>query len=139
MFDDYQCSKCNLAFTIGCHEWAGPPRGYSARSLLVCSKCGIQHAIIHPTSVKWIFNKPEIIESLPHKIVLRPLKESDISLLTVIHKFFKNRKRTKNKDHQFLPCQSCNTVGSLVGGWKFGAKCPQCTEPIYEPIRKWMT
>src|SRR5262245_55217581 len=43
----FKCMHCKLGFTTGWYHYQRQDSGYCARTLLVCTECGTQHAIEH--------------------------------------------------------------------------------------------
>ncbi|BET65440.1 hypothetical protein ASA1KI_03580 [Opitutales bacterium ASA1] len=134
---DYECPNCRLAFSVGWYHYHGVGTGYGARTLLVCSSCGIQHSIEHPVR-RSEEKRPIALESYEDLVV-------DCKRVIPNGPLFPDRKWARrvsieNEDLAHLSCQSCGSAGTLRKDWPIvGAPCPRCGEKISKAIGKWMT
>jgi hypothetical protein len=47
---DFECSECDLHFSVGWFHYHSFESGYGSKTLLVCRRCGTRHAIEHALS-----------------------------------------------------------------------------------------
>ena len=138
MPSDFECQNCHLAFRVGWYHYHRLDSGYGARTLLVCSVCGIQHSIEHPIQKKKEEPKPLVLESFNEPIT-NAQKLSGTNLLS-FDKEWKNRALIESEKVKDLLCQHCASVGTLVAECPlFGAPCPKCGTKIQKALTSWRT
>ena len=118
-----RCRRCNLIFSVGWYHYHEYSSGYFASTLLVCSHCGVQHAVRHPGGAKGDARKPELLEAHEKPMFWEqpgpegPTQNKD-SLIRVIE--------IGRKPITELTCSACGTIGALVDQWPPVGVCPNC-------------
>jgi RNase P subunit RPR2 len=138
MPSDFECPNCHLGFSVGWYHYHRSDSGYIARTLLVCSVCGVQHSIEHPIQKKNEEPKPLVLESF-NEPMINVQRVSGTKLLSP-GKEWQNRTSIESQKVKDLSCQHCANKGMLVAEWPlFGASCPKCGTKIQKALTSWRT
>jgi len=131
---DYECTNCNLGFSVGTYHYHAHENGYFGRTLLVCGSCGAQHSLEIPLGDSTVLFA---LESQPNVLTVSKVRGSK---LRVPFADWSRRAYVLNSDTHNLRCQLCTAVGTLISEWPAqGAQCPRCTATIKDCFCHWLT
>lgn len=133
MPSDYECEKCGLNFTVGWYHYHRTDTGYGARTLLVCTSCGVVNSIEHPVKGASVVERLQVQK----KLLVRPAKFSE---RINFYKDWIGSEVVSGRKLQKLSCLHCGSAGTLRKDWPlFGAECPGCRTIISKPRQVWRT
>ena len=130
---DHECSTRKLGFSVGTYHYHSFDSGYLGRDLLVCTKCGVQHAVEVPSDDSVPFRQ----ESLSEPVIDCP-QLAGYCLLLPDHDWGRQT-ASASRDPSQLHCHFCNTAGNIVSAIVAGDLCPRCGRILPKPISQWMT
>lgn len=128
---DFECTGCKLGFSVGEYHSHSLESDFIRRVLLVCTGCGLQHAVGFPLKNGKRFTH----ESLPHP--LTDCRKLDGLLLPDDQ--WGHRILIDDPMPERLHCHNCNQNGCITDNLNQGSRCPRCNEVLPDAIAFWVT